>query len=288
MADLVIGLLHPGEMGSAVGAAARSAGGRVLWSSEGRTPETRNRAAAAGLEDAGSFDAMVARSQVILSVCPPHAAEEVARRVAAARFKGLYVDANAVSPVTAISIGCVVESAGADFVDGGIIGLPPVERGKTRLYLSGRRACEAAALFKGSSLEAIVLEGKVGAASALKIAFASWTKVSAALLLTVRGFAAAEGVDAALLEEWRRSMPELPARAEMMTGNARKAWRFIGEMEEIASAFDAAGLPDGFALAAREVYQRLEPYKDRPAPSVEEVAAAIRSNLDATHPETIS
>ncbi len=267
MADVTIGLLHPGEMGSAVGAAARANAVRVLWASEGRSRGTRERAAAAGLEDAKTLVALVAGSDVILSICPPHAAVEVARAVAAQRFRGIYVDANAVSPPTAREIGRLAEQAGASFVDGSIIGPPPRSRGSTRLYLSGRHAERVLQCFDEGPFEAIRLEGGAGAASALKMAFASYTKGLSALLMAIRALAIREGVDEALLREWERSHPELPARSERAARDtARKAWRFVGEMEEIAATFDAAGLPDGFYRAAAEVYRRLAHHKDAPQP----------------------
>jgi 3-hydroxyisobutyrate dehydrogenase-like beta-hydroxyacid dehydrogenase len=263
-------------MGSAVGAAALAGGARVLWASAGRGASTRDRARAAGLEDAGSAAALVAASDVILSVCPPHAAGDVAREVAGLGFAGIFVDANAVSPATAREVGAIVEKAGAIFVDGGIIGPPPVRRGSTRLYLSGDRAARVADLFASSALEAPVVEGGPGAASALKMAYAAWTKGSSALLLAVRALATAEGVDAALLHEWSLSQPDLPARSESAArGNTRKAWRFVGEMEEIAATFAGAGLPDGFHQAAAEIYRRLEGYKDVAPPPVGEVARAL-------------
>lgn len=272
-----IGLLHPGEMGAAVGAAARANGARVLWTSEGRGGLTRRRADAAGLEDVRALAELVRRSEAILSVCPPHAAGDVARAVSAHRFSGLYVDANAVSPATAREIGRIVEKAGAAFVDGGIIGGPPAKRGTTRLYLSGAAAARAAALFRTGPLEAIVVAGGPGAASALKMAYAGWNKGSAALLMATRALAAVEGVEAALLDEWKLSQPDLPARSEaVVRNNARKAWRFVGEMEEIAATLAAVGLPDGFALAAAEVYRRLAPWKDGDAsPTVGEVSRAL-------------
>ena len=122
-----IGLLNPGEMGSMVGAAVRSGGARVLWAGEGRSAATRKRASDAGLEDAGSVAAVARASDVILSVCPPHAAVDLATQVAALRFAGTYVDGNAVSPATAREVGGIVEKGGATFVDGGIIGPPPVK-----------------------------------------------------------------------------------------------------------------------------------------------------------------
>ncbi len=274
---MTIGIVHPGEMGASVGAAARGGGARVVWASSGRGAATRERARGAGLEDVETLAALVGASDVILSVCPPHAALDVAREIAALGFRGLYVDANAIAPATSREVGAIVALGGARFVDGGIVGPPPVQAGSTRLYLAGGEAPRVAALFGGSPLEAIVLAGAPGAASALKTAYATWTKGTNALLIALRAFAAAEGVDAALLAEWNRSQTGLTARSESaVRSTARKAWRFVGEMEEHAVAFEALGLPGGFAAAAAEIYRRLEAYKDMTAPpAVAEAAAAL-------------
>jgi 3-hydroxyisobutyrate dehydrogenase-like beta-hydroxyacid dehydrogenase len=277
MTSQTIGVLHPGDMGATVGASARAGGARVLWASEGRSAQTRDRAAAAGLEDAKTLVSLVAASGVILSVCPPHSALDLARTVAAQRFSGLYVDGNAVSPGTAREIGRIVEGAGATFVDGGIIGPPARARGTTRLYLSGAEAGRIAGLFAQGPLEAIAMDGEPGAASALKMAYAAYTKGTAALLVGIRAMAIRAGVDKALLDEWALSQGDLGARSERAAGEtARKAWRFIGEMAEIAATFDDAGLPDGFFRAAAEIYESLAGYKDAPGmPSVAEVAKAL-------------
>jgi 3-hydroxyisobutyrate dehydrogenase-like beta-hydroxyacid dehydrogenase len=272
-----IGLLHPGEMGASVGASGRANGHRVLWTSEGRGADTRRRAEAAGLEDAGTLAKLVTASDVILSVCPPHAALEVAAAVAARGFRGLYVDGNAVSPATSRSLARIVQASGATYVDGGIIGPPPDKPGTTRLYLSGPDAERVSPLFGTGPLEAVVLSGDLTAASAIKMAYAAWTKGSQALIMNVRALAAAEGVDEALLAEWVRSQPDLPKRSENAArGTARKAWRWVGEMEEIAATFKGVGLPDGFHAAAGELYRRMSGYKDAPAPpSMEDVAKTL-------------
>jgi 3-hydroxyisobutyrate dehydrogenase-like beta-hydroxyacid dehydrogenase len=284
MAATTIGLLHPGEMGSAVGQAASQEGARVLWASEGRSPVSRERAMAAGLEDIGTVAALVVSSDVVLSVCPPHTAADVARRVAALRFSGIYVDANAVSPATAREIGSIVEKGGAAFVDGGIVGPPPRTRGMARLYLSGPESTRVGALFARGPLEAIVLDGPAGAASALKMAYAAYTKGTAALLMAIRALAITEGVDEALRREWERSQPGLAVRSNnAIVGSVPKAWRFVGEMEEMATAFAEAGLPNGFQEAAAEIYRRLAGYKDAPAPpSVMEMASALATKSPET------
>ena len=244
MALGTVGLLHPGEMGAAVGAVLRGQDVRVVWASEGRSDETRGRTEAAGLEDVGSV-AEVARSDVVFSICPPHAALEVAR---SASFRGVYVDANAVSPATAAEIGASVD----EFVDGGIVGPPPHERGATRLYLSGERAAAVAGLFDGSTIDARVVSN----ASAVKMAYAAWTKGTAAMLLAIRELARREGVEETLVAEWDLSLPELRERHERAERSAAaKGWRWVAEMEEIASTFEADGLPGGFHRAAAEVFR---------------------------------
>jgi 3-hydroxyisobutyrate dehydrogenase-like beta-hydroxyacid dehydrogenase len=247
---MAVGLLHPGEMGAALGENLLAAGHHVLWASAGRSAETWARAVEAGLEDAGTVEELARRSAVILAVCPPHAALDVARSVAG--FEGIYVDANAVSPATAREIG-------GRFVDGGIIGPPPREPGTTRLYLSGEEAETVAALFRRTALEPCVISDEPGAASALKMAYAAWTKGTAAMLIAIRALARAENVEEVLLEEWRLSLPDLIERSGSAARSAdRKGWRWVGEMEEIASTFAEAGLPDGFHRAAAEVFRRVE------------------------------
>jgi len=253
----MIGLLHPGEMGSAVGARLHEAGHEVGWASEGRSAATKSRAEAAALIEVGRIADLARASDVVLSICPPHAAVDVARAVAEAGFAGTYVDANAIAPTTTRDVAEIATSVGATFVDGGIVGAPPFEAGTTRLYLSGPGADPVAALFDGSVVRVVVLDDRIGSASGLKMAYAAWTKGHQALLLSVAAVAHQESVAGALRQEWEWSLPELPARLQRAEGAAdRKGWRWVGEMEEIAKTFDAAGEPSGFHEAAAEVFRR--------------------------------
>lgn len=275
-ASQTIALLHPGEMGAAIGAGLVARGHRVVWASAGRSAATCKRAGNCGLEDLETLARAVQAADIVFSVCPPHAALDLARAVAACGFAGVYADANAVSAETTRAVGRVVESAGASYVDAGIIGPPPLAGASVRLYLCGSRAAELAALFEGHIMQAIVLEGAIGAASALKVCYAAWNKGATALLAGIRALAEAQGVDAALLAEWKISLPDIPRRSEAVTPSARKAWRWIAEMEEIAASFDAAGLPAGFHLAAADIYRRLEGFKDAATPpALAEVKAAL-------------
>jgi 3-hydroxyisobutyrate dehydrogenase-like beta-hydroxyacid dehydrogenase len=279
VSNKTIAMLHPGEMGAAIGADLVAKGHRVLWDSSGRSAASRRRAESCGLEDAETLARALQSADIVFSVCPPHAAMELARSVAACGFKGIYVDANAVSADTTRALGRVVEAAGATYVDAGIIGPPPIEGASVRLYLCGSRAGAIAALFEGCVMQAIVLDGPVGTASALKVCYAAWNKGATALLAGIRALAEQEGVDAALLSEWKISLPEIPKRSEMISVSARKAWRWTAEMEEIAANFEAAGLPAGFHLAAAEIYRRLEGFKDAPKPvALAEVKTALLRN----------
>ncbi len=262
-------------MGSRIGGALVEAGHRVLWVSTGRSKVSANRARADGLESCNTLAKLVALAEVVLAVCPPHGALKLSQQVMAEGFGGIYVDANAVAPDTIRRIASVV-TAGADLVDGGIIGPPPRVPGSTRLYLSGARAPEIATLFDDSLLEAHTIDGVPGRASALKMCYAAWTKGSAALLLAVAGLARAEGVENVLWQEWDKSQPQLPAQLEAaVQSSVSKAWRFGSEMLEIARTFEGSGLPDGFHQAAADVYGRLSDFKDGSAPETDDVLNAL-------------
>jgi len=272
-----VGLLHPGEMGAAVGGCLVSVGHEVLWDPAGRSRATTGRALAAELTGV-KFDRLIANSSVILSICPPHAALDVAHQVAAAGYTGCYVDANAVSVATAQQVAAVVTAAGASYVDGGIIGQPPEAAGHTRFYLSGPGASEVRALFSRSQLDARIAEGPLYAASTVKMAYAAWTKGSSALLLAARALARAGGVERTLLAEWQLSQPNLAAQSERSaTAAAAKGWRWIGEMEEIAASMNAAGLPDGFHEAAAELFDRAS---RADVPTGRRTATTARETLD--------
>jgi 3-hydroxyisobutyrate dehydrogenase-like beta-hydroxyacid dehydrogenase len=256
-ADPVVGLLHPGEMGAAI-ATELGRERRVLWASSGRSVATVQRAEQAGLRDQRTVEELAQSSDIILSVCPPHAALDVAGSVAGFGFTGIYVDANAVSPMTARQIASAVEEGGGQFVDGGIVGPPPRDGVPTALYLSGVMAPAVADLFRDGVVRARVVSDEPGSASAVKMAYAAWTKGTAALLLAIRALARAEGIEEPLLDEWHESIPELPERSVRAALAAdSKGWRWVGEMEEIARTFEAAGLPGGFHEAAAEVYRRV-------------------------------
>lgn len=254
-------LLHPGAMGASVGAALVGNGHDVTWISANRSGATRDRANDAGLRAVASLDDAL-DVDIVISVCPPDAAVAVAESVVERGFAGIYVDGNAVSPDTAAKVERLV---GDRYVDGGIVGPPAWREGTTRFYLSGSSADRVASLFENSLVDARVVDGGPGAASALKMCYAAYAKGSIALILGVRALAESNGVSTALLDEWEISQPGLVRRSETgATATSLKAWRFVGEMHEIAATFSVADLPSGFHEAAAELYGRMARFKDTP------------------------
>ena len=272
-----VGILHPGEMGISIAASAQNSGQQVYWAPEGRSPDTHARAARFELHDAHTVADMCAECAIIVSVCPPHAAEMIAQQVAEAGFTGIYVDANAISPVRVTQIDQMMTSAGISFVDGGIIGGPAWKPNSTWLYLSGPHADEIAACFSAGPLATQVLGATIGTASALKMCFAAYTKGTTALLCAILATAENLGVREALEQQWfhddRSFAEQAPERVRNVT---TKAWRFAGEMEEIATTFRDAGLPGEFHAAAAIVYRRLAHFKNaRILPDLEDVLEAL-------------
>lgn len=268
-----VGVLHPGEMGVSICQALVDSGHDVLWVSDGRSAATQARAAPfQALPDLAS---LTAQADFIFSICPPHAALAQAKLVAAENFSGIYVDANAVSPETAELVASVI---GDRYVDGGVIGPPATKPGSTRMYVSGHLAKEVVSLFGGGLLEVISIGEGNARASTLKMAYAAYTKGSSALLLMVNALAEAGGVHQELQREWEISQPGLIDRsAGTAKGTSRKAWRFVGEMQEIARTFEAFDLPGDFHKGAAEIYERMSELRGLAPSDLDTVIAHIRS-----------
>lgn len=272
-----VGILHPGNMGISIAASAQNSGCQVYWASEGRSSHTRERAEKYDLRDAGTLAELCETCPIIISVCPPHAAEDVADQVLSCGYTGLYVDANAISSQRAARIGEKMVAAGVAFVDGGIVGGPAWKPGNTWLYLAGKQAGTVAGCFSAGPLETGVIGEAIGKASALKMCYAAWTKGSTALLSAILAAADALDVWEELREQWDRDWPDF---AEQAVNRARrvtaKAWRFAGEMDEISSTFEAVGVPGEFHAGAAILYRRIAHLKDAPEmPSLEEVLASL-------------
>ena len=269
-----IGVLHPGEMGSSIGDCLIQSGHEVFWASSERSQSSRDRAAT--WQEKSKLSELVEEVDAILSVCPPSEARALANEVLDLRFRGIYVDANAIAPQTASEI---LNDFGSNYVDGGLIGPPAREKGRTRLYLSGKFAREVGSWFDTSLLEAKVIATEMGVqASSLKMAYAGYTKGSSALLILINAFAELAGVRESLVAEWELSQPALIKRSEQVAkGTAAKAWRFVGEMEEIAKTMKSSDLPEGFHNGSAELYSLMARFKGAKSPDLNEVLEEIIS-----------
>ena len=274
-----VGILHPGAMGAQVAKQVVGTGAEVWWAESGRSAESRARAEAAGLRNVRSVEELATRSEIILSVCPPAAALEVAGSVAATPFAGIYVDANAISPEHADDVAALFTGR-ARVVDGGIVGGPPRKVGDARLYLSGSdtEAVETIrALFAATVLEPHVLPGPVGRASALKLAFASYNKISYVLAAQAFALASGHGVLDELLELAADKVPgTLLARPSQVTTAGPRAWRWAPEMEEIAAACAAVGVTGDVAAIAATAFLRWADLKGASDVTVEELIEGLR------------
>jgi 3-hydroxyisobutyrate dehydrogenase-like beta-hydroxyacid dehydrogenase len=257
----IVTIMAQGGMGAATAARLVAHGVEVRTVTAGRSAASAERAAKAGMKQVNDKEAVAV--DFFLSIVPPADALPLAERFAphlkAARTKPVYVDLNAVNPSTAEKIAAAIEATGAAAVDGGIIGMPPRPDGYSPVYyVSGGEASKVAAL-SALGLKVAVLDGPVGAASALKMSYAGITKgligIGASMALAARR----AGVGDALLAELAASQPNL------LTGFKRsipdmfaKAGRWVAEMEEIAAyAGDGERAEGGIYDALAHLYERL-------------------------------
>ena len=260
-------------MGASIAAAANCE--RVVWAGDGRSNSSHQRATQAGLENCGSLTNLVESSDIILSVCPPHDALAVAKQMSALKFDSIYVDCNAIAPSKSRQLVPLFNN----FVDGGIIGGPAWKKEYgTTLYLSGEDCAQIAELFDDSPLIAKIISNQIGDASALKMAFAAYTKGSTALLAAILCLAEQEGIRKPLEEQWGETFTQ-QTHSRLLT-NSSKAWRFSGEMREIASTFQEVSLPGGFHDAAADIFDRLAEFKNDPAKDIEQLLNAPTQEPD--------
>jgi len=245
----VVAIVAPGEMGSAVGARLAERGIKITTSLAGRSGASAARAELARMVPVADDDALIAEADYFLSICPPGDAIALAQRLVPALTraskKPIYVDCNAVSPETAVAIGAVLEPTGCRYVDGGIIGPPPLPNGTgTRIYVSGAAANEVAKL---SDFGVVFppLDGPIGAASALKMSYGGITKGFTAIAVAMVLGATRSGSAAALHKELEMSQPHLLAwLTRQVPRMYPKAYRWVAEMEEIGH-FLKDGTPSG-------------------------------------------
>ena len=273
-----VALLHPGEMGSVAALTLQNAGHEVYWVSEGRSTRTRKRAEELGLRESATLIRACEICSLMVSVCPPEFADDTADRVLDCGYRGLYIDANAISPERAERMARRFSDSGVAFVDASIIGLATRERGKVCIYFSGDEAERAASVFgTAGPLQPEAIGNRIGQASALKMCFSGFNKGSIALLGAVLAAAEQLGVRDLLKRQWARSDRELAGAENKVARVAAKAWRFAPEMVEIANTFETAGVSGDFHRAAAEIYGRLQGFKDADAPKLEDILRVLQA-----------
>ncbi|GHG19830.1 NAD(P)-dependent oxidoreductase [Streptomyces hydrogenans] len=258
-----VGILHPGSMGAAVAACAAINATEALWYETGRSAASTERAAQFGLTPVPTLYDLLDRSDIVISLCPPAAAEDLARDVAGHRFAGVFVEANAISPERAQRIAVLLEPD-ATVVDGGVVGSPPVGGKTPTLYLSGPASAteRIKALFAGTAVRTTVLGTEVGKASALKLAYASFQKTSRVLVALALGMAREHGVDQELIEIASQRTDSYLSEPQYVAKTAARAWRWGPELEEAANALATAGLPPEMLRAAASTLARWNDAKD--------------------------
>jgi 3-hydroxyisobutyrate dehydrogenase-like beta-hydroxyacid dehydrogenase len=258
---MAVGIVSPGAMGSALGAALARGGHQVLATLDGRSPRTRELARRAPFELVSDLAALVTACDVVLSVVPPGSALATARGIAAAAAqtgrRPLVADLNAIAPETAQAVAALIGEAGLELVDGSISGPPPWQQGTTRVYLSGARAGVIAALTL-DGVDVRIVGGEVGAASAVKMCTASVYKGTSLLLTHALVTARAHGVLADVVGDLSVDFGDLIAAADRnIARSAAKARRFVAEMQEIAATQASAGLPPAVFSAIAEAYDAI-------------------------------
>ncbi|MEQ8394383.1 prephenate dehydrogenase/arogenate dehydrogenase family protein [Thalassobaculum sp.] len=300
MAIHTVAIFTPGDMGHAIGRTLVDNGIRVTTNLADRSRRTKKLAAQAGIEDKGEDVAAIEFADVVLSVLPPDQSVELATRlasaIAAVRHKPLYIDLNAVAPATAVESAEIIDSVGGPFLDGGIIG-PPPKPGRSlgpRLYVSGAAdAVQFALGLRDAGLDIRVVPGGVGAASALKMCYAAITKGVTALGTVSYAAAKTYGVDRELAAEMAASQRMLSDRFERaLPDMAPKAYRWVGEMEEVARTVADVGLDPKLFLGAADIYRLVTatalgqetPEERSIGLTANEVAEIVASALEAGMP----
>lgn len=283
-ADVTVGLLHPGRMGAAVAAQLRARGTRVLWDPSGRSRGSAARAGEAGLEPAEDLADLVRRSDLVLSLCPPAAAETVARQVAELPVTGtVFVEANAIAPRRMLRIAGMFPRAVV--VDAAVVGPPPVDGHRPRLYASGPPAATRllGELFAATDVEFRSLGEEIGRASTLKLSYGSFNKTARVLAAVSYALADAGGVGDELLDIAAQRPGGYLAEAAAIPTTAARAWRWGPEMDEAAELLAELGLPDDLMRAAAAVLSRWDDARDTDL-SVPEALGRLRRGSGSVTP----
>ncbi|MFH8558933.1 DUF1932 domain-containing protein [Streptomyces celluloflavus] len=280
-----VAVLHPGSMGAAVAACAKLNAKSVLWCSQGRSEASTARAEQAGLKAVESLGELLDRADMLISLCPPAAAEDVAHQVAEHGFRGgLYVEANAISPERVCRIAGLLPEAWA-VVDAAVVGSAPTGGKTPTLYLSGPSGAteRVDAVFANTAVRTHWLGSDLGQASGLKLSYTAYQKTSRLLAGLSLGIAREHGVDQELITIASRRTDSYLAEPQYIPKTAARAWRWGPELDEAGDMLAAAGIPDDVLRAAAKTLERWHPSKDDAELTLED--ALTQLTIPLTPPE---
>ena len=257
---MIIGLIGLGEMGSEIGRYLVMNDLEVISVYEGRSEISKKRASKYKIRDAGSIEQFCKISDLVISIIPPDKAVETANLYTSYKNKDgqIYCDLNAISTITAKKIKLLLDEKKIDYVDGAIMGGPPTENYSPRIYLSGKLS-EKFNFLNGKGIELMVLKGSDFKASATKMVYASITKGSKALVAGALIAAKKNNVYDELMEELKYSEEYFSLVAKNQIPSIKhKAYRWVGEMNEISLTYKESGLTGGFHSEAENVYELIK------------------------------
>ena len=257
---MIIGLIGLGEMGSEIGRYLVMNDLEVISVYEGRSEISKKRASKYKIRDAGSIEQFCKISDLVISIIPPDKAFETANLYTSYKNKDgqIYCDLNAISTITAKKIKLLLDEKKIDYVDGAIMGGPPTENYSPRIYLSGKLS-EKLNFLNGKGIELMVLKGSDFKASATKMVYASITKGSKALVAGALIAAKKNNVYDELMEELKYSEEYFSLVAKNQIPSIKhKAYRWVGEMNEISLTYKESGLTGGFHSEAENVYELIK------------------------------
>ena len=255
-----VGVMSPGDMGSGVGGVLKKNGLRVITALNGRSDDSKRRASEQEFKDVGSLDELVIQSDIVLSILVPSQAlsfaQNIAEVIVRTDAKVAVADCNAVSPSTGVKIGEEITGAGGKFIDAGIIGGSPRAGAVPRFYACGEHANIIGEL-DGKGISVPIMNGPIGSASGLKMVYAALTKGTAALYASTLMTAKSLDLYEDLINELEHSQGSTLTGMDMLKTVSTKAFRWIGEMDEIAATFGDAGTTSKIHEGASETFQAI-------------------------------
>jgi len=262
MSNLTIGVMSPGDMGHSVAAVLHETGCRVVTVLNGRSELSKMRAKRSNMVGLEDLQEMASVSDFIFSIMPPEEAEnfakEVAKAIVASRKSPVFVDCNAISPDTTLSIAEEIKNTGADFLNVGIIGPPPGRGSTTKFYASGE-GVNSLQFINQNDIKLVPVGDEIIKASAVKMCYAALTKGTMTLQTSVLVAAELLGISDEVQDEFKESQGfHWEAMNKRVSTFACDAGRWAGEMDQISDTFGSTGMTPYLHKGAADVFRLLD------------------------------